>query len=93
MEYKLNSAKLEDIVTSTQEVFAAASELGTINSGDLEIQASDIKADLAASDVFFAKNLTDDEDLTVSLAAGVLTLEQGDTALTADTKLHLVLKV
>lgn len=92
MEYKVKSPKLQDIETKTVNVYASASELGELDSGNLEIDATDIQADLVTADVIRAYNLTIGEVLTPTIASDVLTLD-GSSAITASNKIHLVIRL
>jgi hypothetical protein len=92
MEYKVSSPKLQDLVTRAETIVAAASELGTISSGNLLVPAADIKAGLVAGDVLHAKNETLGELLTPTISGANLSLD-GATAITAGHVITLVVKV
>ena len=92
MEYQVKSAKLQDIQTSTIEIFATAAELGAISAGNLLIPVADIAASLTASQIFKATNLTLSEELTPTIVSMDLSLD-GSSAISASNKLHIVIKL
>lgn len=93
MEYKLKSAKLQDIVTKTEQLFAKAADLGTISSGNLLIPFADIKPGLVAADILVAKNLTEAEDLTPSISGENLVLTKTTEDVVAAAVIQLVIKL
>lgn len=92
MEYKVSSPKLQDLVTRAETMVAAASELGTLSSGNLLVPAADIKPGLVAADVIHAKNETLGELLTPTISGANLSLD-GSTAIIAAHVITLVVKV
>jgi hypothetical protein len=92
MDYKLVSPKLQDLVTRAETIVAAASELGTISSGNLLIPAADIKSGLVAGDVIHAKNETLGELLTPTISGANLSLD-GSSAITAGHVITVIVKV
>jgi len=92
MDYKVRSPKLQDLVTRAETIVCAASELGTISSGNLLVPAADIKPGLVAGDVIHAKNETLGELLTATISGDNLSLD-GSTSITAGHVITLVVKV
>jgi hypothetical protein len=91
MEYKVLSPKLQDLVTRAETIVAAASDLGSISSGNVLIDANEFKSNLAASDVIYARNETLNELLTATVSANVLTLD-GSSAILAAHVITIVVK-
>ena len=92
MNHKFSSPKLQDVSQLRQLLVGAASDLGTISSGNLLIAAADIKPNFAASDVVHAKNETLGELLSASVSGSDLVLD-GATAITAGHVITIVIKL
>ena len=92
MEYTVKSQKLQDVITKTIRLTAAAQDLGAVTSTTLTIPLADLSADaIEASDVLIAQNLTDATTMTPSISGSNLVLT--DAALAASDKINLVIKL
>lgn len=91
MEYKVASAKFQDIETKTVRITATAAELGAVAATTITIPLSDINEDIVAADVLVANNLTDGTAATPSIVGTDLVLT--DVAIAASDLFDLVIRL
>lgn len=91
-DYRIASAKLQNLEAKTIRLTAKASELGAVTATTITIPLADIGFDdIAATDVLVAQNLTDSTAATPSISGSNLVLT--DTAIAATDLFNLVIRI